>query len=500
MLQKSAYENKLLAFTGYVGDLSHNEIKIIDLNCSLTQASKLLTKPSINYLVVQKKNIPIGIVTKEHFSKFNTTDTGLYTDNDYTFVSEIMATDIISVQSNQPIFETLLFMFKHNINSLLVINKKTPIGVINQQDWLSIQVNYPTLLIKKIREAENINKIAELRIESKDTIWNTFTKEENAVSLTHIITVINDAIGKRIQQIALSEMEKQNKGNPPVKFVWIGMGSEGRKAQTIRTDQDNGIIFENVPEQDYEQVKNWFLNYAQIVVTGLNQCGFPLCTGNIMATNPSLCNSVEKWKEMFELIITKADSKQLLEASIYFDFRRIYGEKKLTDELWAFLFASMKMHNFFMRHFSENLLEASRPPVKKWQWRIPLELGITPPPFDIKREGTAPLDAAIRLLALHSEIRETNTLKRLQAILEKGNMPKLLADNVHVAFDFILKLRFKLEFTIDNKIESSDHLVDPKSLSRIELRKLKDALKTIYELQDYAFKEVTEMSIPWSMK
>ena len=79
-------------------------------------------------------------------------------------------------------------------------------------------------------------------------------------------------------------------------------------------------------------------------------------------------------------------------------------------------------------------------------------------------------------------------------------MPKLLADNVHVAFDFILKLRFKLEFTIDNKIESSDHLVDPKSLSRIELRKLKDALKTIYELQDYAFKEVTEMSIPWSMK
>ena len=79
-------------------------------------------------------------------------------------------------------------------------------------------------------------------------------------------------------------------------------------------------------------------------------------------------------------------------------------------------------------------------------------------------------------------------------------MPKSLADSVHVAFDFILKLRFKLEFTLDTKIDSLDHTVDPKKLSQIELRKLKDALKTIYELQDYAFKEVTGLSIPWSMK
>ena len=94
----------------------------------------------------------------------------------------------------------------------------------------------------------------------------------------------------------------------------------------------------------------------------------------------------------------------------------------------------------------------------------------------------------------------TNTLKRLQAILEKGNMPKSLADSVHVAFDFILKLRFQLEFTMDTQITSIDHMFDPKDFLPIKLRKLKDTLETIYELQDYAFKEVTQMSIPWSMK
>lgn len=493
---KSAYEKKLLAFTGQVGDLAHNNIKTVDFTCNIGQATRLLINPAINYLVILKANIPVGIISKEQFTSYRIKNP--ISTNE--LVSKIMDTRLISVQKTQAVFDSLMFMLKHNIQLLLVMDGQNSIGVITQQDWISVQINYPRHLIKKIREADSIQKVSKLRIEGKKIIWDTFIKEENAVSLTNIITVINDAIGKKLQQLALIEMEARGQGPPPVKYAWIGMGSEGRKAQTIRTDQDNGIIFENVLPEDYDKVKEWFLEFAEIVVNGLHECGFPLCIGNIMATNPDLCNSVDKWKELFEFIITKADAKELLDASIYFDFRCIDGKEELVNELWDFLFFSMEKHNFFMRHFSENLLEASRPPIKKWQWRMPDFLKITPPPFDIKREGTAPLDAAIRLLALHNKIRETSTLNRLQAILENGNMPKPLADSVHVAFDFILKLRFQLEFTMDTQITSLDHMVDPKDFLPIKLKKLNDALKTIYEIQDYAFKEVTQMSIPWSMK
>lgn len=500
MNKKPAYKNQLLAFTGYVKDVVDSKIRVVDLNCSLSQASKFLKKSSVNYLIVLRSNIPIGIVSEQHLTSINNISNELYTDFDYEFVSKIMESNIISVQKTKPVFETLMFMLKHNINLLLVMDKHKPIGVITQQGWLSVQINYPKQLIEKISGAKELKEIIELRKESKKIIWNTFIQEENAVSLTNIITVVNDAIGKRIQELALIEMEKRGKGLPPVKYAWIGMGSEGRCAQTIRTDQDNGIIFENVNQEDYSTVKVWFLEYAEIVVNGLKDCGFPLCKGNIMATNPKLCNSINQWKKLFEHIITKADAEELLEASILFDFRCIYGEKKMVDELWSFLFESLKIHSFFMRHFSENLLEASRPPIKKWQWLFLDIIKVVPPKFDIKREGTAPLDAAIRLLAIHNEIKETNTLERLQRILEKGNMPKTLADSVHVAFDYILKLRFKLEFTMENEITILDHTVNPKNLSQVELRKLKEALKTIYELQDYAFKEVTQMSIPWSMR
>ena len=117
---KSAYEKQLLAFTGQVGDLAHSEIKTVDFNCSLSQAAKLLIKPTINYLVVLRGNIPVGIVTKQHFSSSKLNTNELYTDYDYEFVSKIMDTDLISVQKTKPVFETLMFMLKHNINSLLV--------------------------------------------------------------------------------------------------------------------------------------------------------------------------------------------------------------------------------------------------------------------------------------------------------------------------------------------------------------------------------------------
>ncbi len=495
---KSTYQSTLLAFTGVVGDLAHNEIKTVDSFCTLSRASRLLVNPLINFLIVLREDIPIGIVTKKHFSGADIKKLSNSEKGNEEVVS-IMDPNLITVQKEHPVFDALMYMLKHNIKLLLVMDGKESIGVLSQQDWLSVQVNYPNQIIKKIRSAESVAQIAYYRKESKKVIWDNFEKEENAVSLTNIITVVNDAIGKRVQEIALAEMDRRGKGAPPVNFAWIGMGSEGRKAQTIRTDQDNGIIFENVPAENYDAVKEWFLEYAEIVVSGLHECGFPLCKGNIMATNPELCNSIDIWKETFETIIKKADSKELLDASIYFDFRCIYGKRELSDELWAYLFERMETHKFFLRYFAENILQASRPPIKKWAWKF-VAFGVKPDEFDIRREATAPLDAAIRLLALHSGIKETSTLKRLQGILESGNMSKVLANNVHVAFDFILKLRFKLEFTFETQPETSNHMVDTEELSAIELRKLKESLKTIYRLQDYVFSTVTELPVPWSMR
>ena len=494
-LQSSLNTNKFFNFTGQIGDLVNNEIKVVKADCTIKKASKFLMDPAIDYLIVEENKIPIGIVSKiELLAHGMTSKKELVRP-----IKEIMKSQLVSVQKSDTVLDSLMFMVKHKLDYLLVMDGKISIGVITQKDWLSAQINYPIPLIKKLQTATSIRQVDEYRKEAKQLVWDNFKKEGNVISLTNIITVINDAITKRIIQLSLDKMQADGHGIPPVSFTWIGMGSEGRKAQTLITDQDNGLIFENVHEEQYDEVKNWFLTFAADVCKGLDLCGFTLCEGNIMATNPELCNSIDKWGDAFHRIIKNSDSKELLEASIYFDFRSIYGNQSLSDNLWEKLFKLFDENTFFIRHFAQNILEASRPPIKKWAWLAPEFLHITPPPFDIKREATAPLDAAIRLIALHHGISSTHTLERLEQIMEKGFMPKTLADDVKRAFDFIFRLRFRLEYEAKD-VKNVDRQIHVETLIPLEVSKLKDSLKTIYKVQDYAYIHVTEHKVPWAMR
>ena len=75
-----------------------------------------------------------------------------------------------------------------------------------------------------------------------------------AGNITRIISEINDRLLRKIIEIT----EKQF-GNPPVTYCWIVFGSEGRKEQTFKTDQDNAIIYAD-PERtdDAETIRKYF--------------------------------------------------------------------------------------------------------------------------------------------------------------------------------------------------------------------------------------------------
>ena len=491
----SSSTNKFFNFTGQIGDLAHRNIDVVRADCSIEKASKYFLKPHIDYLVMMEKGVPVGTVSKADFIENSLKDTNASKN----LVRDIMNSQVVSVERSDSVFESLMFMVKHKLDYLLIMDGKKAYGIVTQNDWLSAETKYPLKSVKRIEAATSVEELTQLRKDISKLVYKNLHEEGTASSLTSIITVTNDAITKRIIQLSLDYMQQNNRGIPPVSFAWIGMGSEGRKAQTTKTDQDNGLIFENVPEKEYQSVKNWFLEFAEKTCQSLKICGFPLCEGNIMATNPELCNSLDKWEELFERIVTKSDAKELLESSIYFDFRSIYGNKVLAKELWIRLSKLIKTNSFFIRHLAQNMLEASRPPIRHWRWHAPRVLKIKPTPFDIKRRAIAPLDAALRLMALEQGISNTNTLERLSLLLEKGQMPKTLADDTKKAFNFVLRLRFRMEFNQPEE-NNLDPILIIDTLIPIQVRNLKVSLETIYKLQDYAYKQITHHKVPWAMR
>jgi CBS domain-containing protein len=312
--------------------------------------------------------------------------------------------------------------------------------------------------------------------------------------------LLNDAMTRKVITLSLVEMKNEGRGDPPTPFAWIGMGSEGRGAQTITTDQDNGLIFQDVPEEHEARVTEWFAALAQKIVPGLEECGFALCAGNIMATNPDLLGSERHWRALFTRILTKSGDEELFEASIYFDFRCLFGKTRLVDDLHGFLTQSIEKHEFFLRHLVETTVQGSGPPVGTLRWKIYSLTGISPPPFDIKKNALVPLVAAIRVLALRDGITVTNTLERLELCLEKGRISRAMANDVRKAYDFLLRFRFKIEFALASTGEKHDHIVNIGSLLPAQARYLADSLWTVRRLQEFVYSQITGKAVHWSVR
>lgn len=489
--------NNILPFSGRLGELRYRTVHVVPRDCTIKDASNHFAERGCEYLVVQDNHIPIGVVHNTDLIRCNmTSDIPLDTP-----VVELMDSQVISVQKDHSVIDALTFMIKHNIKFLLILDGQEVVGIVGQQDWLAVESRYPTELLRQMGNATTIKELAVLKSKAHETIWGTFKTESDTLALTNIVSVINDTLTKRMLALVIGEMVDDGRGGPPVPFAWIGMGSEGREAQTITTDQDNGLIYEDVSTAQ-DRVEEWFSVFAEKAVSGLETCGFTRCAGNVMATNPDLRGSTQHWQKLFERIIKTGDDKDLFEASIYFDFRCLFGKMCLVTDLRDYLTAVIGEHSFFIRHLVEATVQGHGPPIGTIRWKIYNLTGIAPPSFDIKSNALVPLDAAIRVLALRDGVQQTQTLVRLQHCLENGRISKRLADDVRKAFDFLLRLRFKLEFSSYYKgaVGDDNHLINIGDLAPVQARYLADALATVRNLQDTVYTQITGKKIHWSTR
>ena len=137
-----------------------------------------------------------------------------------------------------------------------------------------------------------------------------------------MISSLNDQLAVRILELAAPKFDLSG-----VALCWLGMGSEGRSEQTIATDQDNGLIFATDAEDAApDAIRERLLPFARAVNDAMDRCGYPLCKGGVMASNPRWCASLPEWKAAFANWIDRGDPDSLLAASIFFDFRALWGD------------------------------------------------------------------------------------------------------------------------------------------------------------------------------
>ncbi|MFH2122988.1 MAG: DUF294 nucleotidyltransferase-like domain-containing protein [Pseudomonadota bacterium] len=392
-------------------------------------------------------------------------------------VTTIMNSPVQSVLSQSLCFDVLLKMMDTGIHHLAVERGGRIIGVITSHDIMLLQGHSPYYLLKEIRGQQQIAGLYPLAQKIPEVIRGLIGEGAKAGNITQMIAILNDHILGRM----LTLLEKEL-GPPPLPYCWLLLGSEGRREQTFKTDQDNAILYAD-PADEVEQqaAETYFKNFAAKAIDHLVNCGYPLCPGEIMAINPLWRQPLSVWKQYFERWIAAPDPQELLNSTIFFDFRAGFGESTLAEDLRAHLNRGIAGKDVFLFHMARQCMD-SRVPLSFFKNFIVEKNGEHKNRLDIKRQGLSPFVNFARVLALKYGVKETNTLARLKALMEGEHIQGELWSAASEAYELQMQQRLVHQLKqIEEGIVPDNH-IDPADLSDLERRMLKDAFTVIERL------------------
>jgi CBS domain-containing protein len=292
--------------------------------------------------------------------------------------------------------------------------------------------------------------------------------------LTRLISSLNDALTRRVIEVAKGASPRTDS------WCWIALGSEGRQEQTLSSDQDNGIIFAD--GCNAEALRASLLPAALRINRALDACGFVLCPGQIMASNPLWCLSLHEWKERFAVWIIEGDPQALLNASIFFDLRPVYGGYELAKLLVQWLALNAPDNPRFLFQMAENALRRA-PPLGLLHDFIGEKEGEFAGSIDLKHNAATLFIDAARIYGLACGGQASNTSDRLRLAVAAH---RLRADEVDAwihAFDFIQLLRLKNQHLSYLGGQAMHNHVDPNQLRAADRNRLLDALRQARSLQ-----------------
>lgn len=457
-----------------LGELAMRHPVTCSPHTPLREAVTLMHEQQVGSIVIVDDNkAPLGIFTLRDLR--NVVAGGV---SDFSQAIDVHMTQApFFLTPDHSAFDAAIAMTERHIAHVCLVKDQRLCGVVSERDLFSLQRVDLVHLARTIRNAPRIDNLVAIRGEIGQLVERMLAHGASSTQITHIITLLNDHTVCRVIELSLAE-----KGDPGVPFSWLCFGSEGRREQTLYTDQDNGILFEAKDAAEAAAIRGRLLPLAQHINQSLALCGFSLCKGNIMAGNPELCLSRAEWARRFAAFIREATPENLLGSNIYFDLRVVWGDEQGCEVLRQGILDQVADNRLFQRMLAENALR-QRPPVGRFRDFVLTRKGGEKATLDLKVQGLTPFVDGARLLALANGIHANNTLERLRQLVVKEVIEPLDGAAYEEAYHFIQQTRMQQHQLQSRENQPYSNRVDPDSLNHLDRRILRESLRQAQRLQ-----------------
>ena len=380
-----------------------------------------------------------------------------------------------SIHKDALFFDALTIMVRNRADTLIVEEGGFLVGVVNYNDILKFQGLGVLNIVDHIERQERIEGLAEIRPHVNRFVDTLLSEGALPSQVCNIITEFNDKITRRTLDMVIREI-----GDPPAPFAWMGLGSEGRKEQTLVTDQDNALVIGGT-EPLPESVLQYFQTLADRVVKGLAQCGFPLCPGGMMANKPRWSGTPEAWINRIKQWIEEPTDQNLLAFTTFADFRILYGDESLFRNFRQSFMMLFRENPRSLTYMAEAALRQT-PPLNLFRQFVVEKSGTRKGTLNIKNQGTLMIINLARVFALMNGVSETNTWERVLALKDRGVFSDQEAESVMEAFNHMVGLRLKNMVAAIREEREPNNYLDPDSLSPWSQKMLKQAYDMVSSL------------------
>jgi CBS domain-containing protein len=450
------------------------------LDASAVDVARRLSRESVGSVVVlDDAGGPVGIVTDRDL-RARVVAEGR--DAGATPVATIMSSPLVTLPPGAYAYEAVLEMTRRRIRHVVVMDGDRLVGVVSSRDFLALQAAHPVTLARDIERASSVEGLAALAGRVTQLVRSLLEDGGTAHDIGRIVAELNDRLAVRALALAAAGLEARGPARPSAPYCWLSFGSEARREQTLRTDQDNGLVYSDPEPAEAAATAAYYARFAEAAVASLVAVGFPPCPGQAMASNPTWCQPLSVWTGYFRRWLDHPSPQEVLAACIYFDLRPLAGDRRLATPLERIVWREAPESRAFLRLLAHDVVSRRVPRTLLGNVAVDRR-GPERGTVDVKAAGVIQLTGAARVHALELGLPETNTIDRFRAAAARGLYTAAEAREITDACQHLMRLRLVHQLDRLAAGAAPDNRVDPERLSRADALLFRDALATVERVQ-----------------
>jgi len=456
----------------------------------VTTASRIMADKDINAIVaMDNENRPRGILTEKNLVKY------LIAQQIYPVetckVENIMYSNLGEIRPNAFIGQALVEMMRSKIKHLIVMERGELVGFVSMVGLIKTQSAGTLHLTKDIESQPDMQGLAFVNQEIQNILKAMVEEKADINEIFDVMSELRERLTRRVIQLSEEKMKLEGFGPPPAEYCWINMGSAARYEQTFETEQDNAMIYGNPGEKDAETVYAYFKKFAELVVEGLEKCGMSKCSQGIMASSNMWRKTAEDWVTALKNWSESPVFENIKKIMIFLDFRPVWGNMAMAEELRARLFDAFKKCPESEVIEEKNNMEYSSP-IRYLGTFLIEESGIHKNEMNLKTSALMQMISSIKIISIQNNITEPSTIDRLKKLRETGVISEKDEEFFRQGFETLIHFQLNENLKKIRQGRQPDNYIDPYSLRKKERVELKEALGCVSPLMDIIRKKSGE--------